>query len=572
MLFSKKTELYIAFQSLILSVLYVIYIIGGYKSFNVWSQLDIFAGVNPLLVLDHPHGLRYLITWPVLWLSEFLDVHRNVIFSIFVVANLIVTTLLTAAVQARISHALESRWRLWVYLFAPIFITLSFAMNGRLSYMMLGISLMLYAYTRWLSGMAVNEPLGKAFLWCVINMLALVLLSVSSGCFTVGMLLVAAQTCVMVAMPIHSWKKYLLNIALNIGIIAVFVLIQFNFIQKNLDFYGGSIFAMMVHGPGKIFYNMQYGRELTALLSAIVVFIGVCYSQKLKHLARVVCSRYYLLITPVSLVIISLLVGVFGYSALLTGSTAAMILVVHFIGTLNQAGQLFTAKYPVSAFFYQDINRQRVLTAALMSVVSAAVIMVSPAPVAPQYGSGSLDDYKWMLRWDDNTYYTKMTGSMDPTNMTHDTDGNIYFVENQNRILRIQKQRDVELFAGDYTTGDVDGDRRQARFNKISDIAADSQGNLYVADEENNKIKKIDKDGMVTTVLGNGRMGRFYSWCKPLECRITSPKAITVLQDDSVVVSTGLQLIRFHNNGVPVQFFYVQEVKKKDDGTLVTVP
>jgi hypothetical protein len=56
--------------------------------------------------------------------------------------------------------------------------------------------------------------------------------------------------------------------------------------------------------------------------------------------------------------------------------------------------------------------------------------------------------------------------------------------------------------------GAVDGSGNSARFNYPSGVAADSAGNLYVADTRNNLIRKVTPDGSVTTVAG--LVG---SWC-----------------------------------------------------------
>ncbi|MES2371235.1 MAG: LamG-like jellyroll fold domain-containing protein [Bacteroidota bacterium] len=62
-------------------------------------------------------------------------------------------------------------------------------------------------------------------------------------------------------------------------------------------------------------------------------------------------------------------------------------------------------------------------------------------------------------------------------------------------------------FAGNGVPGSVDGKSSTATFNRPSKIAVDHLGNLYVADELNNKIRKITADGMVTTLAGSGKAG-----------------------------------------------------------------
>lgn len=65
----------------------------------------------------------------------------------------------------------------------------------------------------------------------------------------------------------------------------------------------------------------------------------------------------------------------------------------------------------------------------------------------------------------------------------------------------------TSTFAGNGSSGTVDGKSSVATFNRPSKISVDHFGNLYVADELNNKIRKITPDGIVTTLAGSGKAG-----------------------------------------------------------------
>ncbi|HEY4248540.1 MAG TPA: hypothetical protein VGM64_17075 [Lacunisphaera sp.] len=91
-----------------------------------------------------------------------------------------------------------------------------------------------------------------------------------------------------------------------------------------------------------------------------------------------------------------------------------------------------------------------------------------------------------------------------PTAVAIDASGTIYVADtNNNTIRKISSTGVVTTFAGVAETyGGTDGNGTAARFNGPSALVFDSSGNLYVADELNHAIRKITPNGDVTTVAG----------------------------------------------------------------------
>lgn len=89
-----------------------------------------------------------------------------------------------------------------------------------------------------------------------------------------------------------------------------------------------------------------------------------------------------------------------------------------------------------------------------------------------------------------------------PIGMTVDIDGNIYVADYYNhKIRKITPNGVVSTFAGS-TQGYADGEADIAQFNHPQYITIDNVGNLYVSDLVNSKIRKITPAGVVSTFAG----------------------------------------------------------------------
>ncbi|RED56233.1 stalk domain-containing protein [Cohnella lupini] len=88
-----------------------------------------------------------------------------------------------------------------------------------------------------------------------------------------------------------------------------------------------------------------------------------------------------------------------------------------------------------------------------------------------------------------------------PSGLAIDGQGNVYIADaNNNSIRKISKDNKVTTLAGNGNLGSADGVGGKATFYSPSDVAVDAQGNVYVADTLNNVIRKITADGTVTTL------------------------------------------------------------------------
>src|SRR5580765_3863301 len=90
-----------------------------------------------------------------------------------------------------------------------------------------------------------------------------------------------------------------------------------------------------------------------------------------------------------------------------------------------------------------------------------------------------------------------------PSGVAVDGAGNMYVADGNFTIRKLTPAGEVATLAGVAGSGGaIDGVGGAARFGNLNGLAADSVGNLYVADSENNTIRKVTPGGAVTTVAG----------------------------------------------------------------------
>jgi sugar lactone lactonase YvrE len=121
-----------------------------------------------------------------------------------------------------------------------------------------------------------------------------------------------------------------------------------------------------------------------------------------------------------------------------------------------------------------------------------------------------------------------------PRSITVDNDGNVY-VADFHRIRKITPGGEVTTFAGSTSAGYADGTGTAAQFTSLYGIAADNSGNLYVSEWEDHRIRKITPGGEVTTFAGSGTEG--YADGDFSAAQFKNPQGIAVDGDGNVYVA-----------------------------------
>ena len=98
----------------------------------------------------------------------------------------------------------------------------------------------------------------------------------------------------------------------------------------------------------------------------------------------------------------------------------------------------------------------------------------------------------------------------------------VYYTRRGDNAVYRERNSDSEVFLGDVDGGFKDGKGTEARFKDIVAIAFDKYGFMYIVDQGNNRVRKVDLEGNVVTLFVSGLM---------------MPMDVVVDGDDSVYIS-----------------------------------
>lgn len=98
-----------------------------------------------------------------------------------------------------------------------------------------------------------------------------------------------------------------------------------------------------------------------------------------------------------------------------------------------------------------------------------------------------------------------------PVGVAVDREGNLFIADVRlNRVRRVRPDGIIEAFAGGMMREDDVGDggnALDAMLNAPRGLVADAEGNLYIADQNHHRVRRVDRGGVITTVAGTGEAG-----------------------------------------------------------------
>ena len=124
-----------------------------------------------------------------------------------------------------------------------------------------------------------------------------------------------------------------------------------------------------------------------------------------------------------------------------------------------------------------------------------------------------------------------------PTGVAVDNSGNLFIADELNyRIRKVNSSGTIVTYAGNgirAISGDG-GAATSASFVLPQDIAVDGRGNLYVADSTGCAIRRIDQSGSITTIAGNGQCGSTGDGGPAVNAQVVYPRGISVDEANNI--------------------------------------
>jgi hypothetical protein len=159
----------------------------------------------------------------------------------------------------------------------------------------------------------------------------------------------------------------------------------------------------------------------------------------------------------------------------------------------------------------------------------------------------------------------------EPTFLLWDGAGYLYVSDrDNNRVRRIASDETITTVAGNGSGGFFgdDGPAIAASLDDPAGLAVDGKGNLYIADSNNNRIRRVDSEGRITTIAGTGGSSSTGDGGPATAATMADPEGIAIAADGTLYVgeAAGNRVRRIAPDGTISTFAGTGEVGYTGDG------
>jgi pimeloyl-ACP methyl ester carboxylesterase len=214
------------------------------------------------------------------------------------------------------------------------------------------------------------------------------------------------------------------------------------------------------------------------------------------------------------------------------------------------AGSLATGTYVLTANYSGDSNYGTAMGTSLMvTVAKIATTLGTISTVAGDATQGYSGD---------NGIATSAELNW-PYGVAVDAHGNLYIADEQNQVIRkVSSSGIITTVAGNgYSTssgaGGYSGDNGPAIWAELNvpyGVAADAFGNIYIADTNNNRIRMVSPNGTITTVAGNGAQGYSGDNAAATSAALNGPRGVAVDGFGNIYIAGGSRIRMVSPSGI----------------------
>ncbi len=296
--------------------IYALILALGLKRFVVWDQILVLEDASAWSVFSslHPHALRWLVMQPAMAFTH-LHVDPDMVFTVICFGLVWATTLLLAKVGALAAAVPAREPALRVWLLLPLALA-TLTMNGRVIPAFAGLAL--------LTAIHVDQAAGcrRHLAWIITGQtVGLLMMSVTSGTFAVGVVTVAGSWLAFIHARWHEPQVQRLVLPLVIGGGLLLSAVCFILARKAMDFFHGDPLSVLEHGLGGQFIRFGF-------LPAVAGCLVIAAAAGLWAWRWPQPSKYGLhLRLPIA---VSVVLGLVGYATLTTALPLLLVLGVLF--------------------------------------------------------------------------------------------------------------------------------------------------------------------------------------------------------------------------------------------------